>query len=315
MAQKILVIDDEKDIVEIYRKALTIAGYDVICAYNGEEGLAILRANPDFNLIVLDLNMPKMTGDEFLKAVRRDPLLKSAKVLIMSSILYRYKETDIYDPDTGAFVRTKIEQKGLSNIAKRADKFSTSEKDMLDMGEKKKARLEWEPVYGYEPEEEAEFERNVSEDLIKRVKGIFGEQYDETIFKNSRREETAIEQKIKEIIAKMLKLDCEKLRYTSISFKQELGVAFIDAIPLKEAIEKEFRIRIPWENQEEIKTVHDLIRLVERLKMYARSRPERTKEADRKLWAEWKLFFYAGAIAFSLAVLGMLIWALVIKHF
>lgn len=306
MAKKILVVDDEKDIVEIYRKALTMAGYEVVCAYNGEEGLNILRANPNLDLVVLDLKMPKMTGDEVLKFIRKDPILKDTKVLIMSSVLYRYKETEIYDPETGAYCRTRVEQAGLSKIAKRADKFSASEEDKLEMEEKTKARLEFRPFSPvHEPEEEKDFERNVSKDLIKRVKGIFGEPYDEAILKDKHAEGTIIGEKTKDIISKMLKIDREKLHYTSISFKEGLGIDFLDAIPLRKRIEKEFKIKIPWENEQEIKNVSDLIFIIEYLKMQARTRPERMKKADRESWRKTKSYLIALVISFS-------IWGLII---
>ena len=62
MSQKqILIIDDEKDLVEIFSEELTRLGYSTLCAYDGKEGLeTALSKRPD--VIVSDINMPKMDG-------------------------------------------------------------------------------------------------------------------------------------------------------------------------------------------------------------------------------------------------------------
>jgi len=64
----ILVIDDEKDILDMLQFQLEANGFKVTTAHNGEEGLEILK-NIEPDLIVLDLNMPKMDGIEFYKQI------------------------------------------------------------------------------------------------------------------------------------------------------------------------------------------------------------------------------------------------------
>ena len=67
--QKVLVVDDEKSIVEILEFNLKKEGYEVICAFDGEEGLKrAIKDKPD--LILLDIMMPKMDGIEVCKKVR-----------------------------------------------------------------------------------------------------------------------------------------------------------------------------------------------------------------------------------------------------
>ncbi len=71
MAKKILVVEDEKAIADILNFNLKKDGYDVICAYDGEEGLRMaLEEAPD--LILLDVMLPKLDGFEVCKAVRRE---------------------------------------------------------------------------------------------------------------------------------------------------------------------------------------------------------------------------------------------------
>lgn len=71
MKQKILVIDDEKAIVDIIKFNLEKDGYSVFAAYNGVEGLTeIKKINPD--MVILDVMMPKKDGFQVLKELRVD---------------------------------------------------------------------------------------------------------------------------------------------------------------------------------------------------------------------------------------------------
>jgi len=85
----LLVEDDELDIISVERslKKLEIE-YELHSAYNGIEALKLLR-DPDLNLnpqvILLDINMPRMNGIEFLKVLREDEKLKNLKVFIMTT--------------------------------------------------------------------------------------------------------------------------------------------------------------------------------------------------------------------------------------
>lgn len=65
---KILVIDDDPMMLELYRAILTQVGHEVIIAENGTQGLA--RADRGLELIVVDLMMPNMNGYDFMKQLR-----------------------------------------------------------------------------------------------------------------------------------------------------------------------------------------------------------------------------------------------------
>lgn len=83
--KKILVIDDDVDMVTMLRIVLTREGYEVVTAYNGQEGLECLKThNP--HLIVLDMNMPRMGGIEFYHAIYDQKQEKSKyPVLILTA--------------------------------------------------------------------------------------------------------------------------------------------------------------------------------------------------------------------------------------
>ena len=65
----ILVVDDDDDVRSALARLLGLAGYTVLTAESGEEGLQTLATHP-VQLVISDQNMPGMTGIEFLKSVR-----------------------------------------------------------------------------------------------------------------------------------------------------------------------------------------------------------------------------------------------------
>ncbi len=71
--KRVLVIDDAHLVRRYYRDALETAGFDVEEALNGLEGLEKLLADPP-DLLIVDINMPRMDGITFLKALRRQAL-------------------------------------------------------------------------------------------------------------------------------------------------------------------------------------------------------------------------------------------------
>jgi CheY-like chemotaxis protein len=85
----LLVEDDELDIISVQRSLKKMESeYELHIAYNGKEALFLLTEhNPMLfpDVILLDLNMPKMNGIEFLKILRSDEKLKQIRVFIMTT--------------------------------------------------------------------------------------------------------------------------------------------------------------------------------------------------------------------------------------
>ena len=86
MSGRVLVVDDDEDIVDNIRILLEGAGYQVIAASDGREALAALAdPNPLPSVILLDLMMPVMTGFEFREAQLADPRIATVPVVLMTA--------------------------------------------------------------------------------------------------------------------------------------------------------------------------------------------------------------------------------------
>jgi DNA-binding response OmpR family regulator len=89
--KKILVIDDEPSLRDMLEDILTMEGFQVVTAVNGEDGLKkIYKENPD--LILLDCSMPVLDGYEVLERMRKDPVLYSKPVIMLTVLSGEYDE-------------------------------------------------------------------------------------------------------------------------------------------------------------------------------------------------------------------------------
>jgi DNA-binding response OmpR family regulator len=88
MARRILVVDDEPDIMDVATVRLKHLGYEIIPAIDAEEALAILQ-NDTPDLILLDLLLPKMQGDELCKKLKIDDKYKNIPVILFTASAVR----------------------------------------------------------------------------------------------------------------------------------------------------------------------------------------------------------------------------------
>ncbi len=97
--KRILVVDDEMDLVETLRFSLEMEGYEVLTSYNGEEALQLARNNqPD--LILLDVMLPKMDGYKVCRLLKFDARYKHIPILMLTA---KSQEKDrITGQETGA---------------------------------------------------------------------------------------------------------------------------------------------------------------------------------------------------------------------
>ena len=84
MVKKILVVDDEPDLLKVLLIRLKKAGYEVFGGTNGQEALDLARQHtPD--LIILDVYLPIMNGDDAAKILKKDEQLKHIPILLISA--------------------------------------------------------------------------------------------------------------------------------------------------------------------------------------------------------------------------------------
>lgn len=88
--KRVLVVDDSLTVRELQRKLLTTRGYDVAVAVDGMDGWNALRSD-DFDLLITDIDMPRMDGIELVTLLRRDTRLQSLPVMVVS---YKDREED-----------------------------------------------------------------------------------------------------------------------------------------------------------------------------------------------------------------------------
>jgi two-component system phosphate regulon response regulator PhoB len=89
--QKVLVVDDEEDILELLKFNLSREGYQVPCAASGEQALGLVRSeNPD--LVVLDLMLPGIDGLEVTRRLKNDPNTKNLPIVMLTA---KGEEADI----------------------------------------------------------------------------------------------------------------------------------------------------------------------------------------------------------------------------
>jgi len=88
---KILLVDDSKPILRENERVLHKAGYEVVCAEDGECALKLARQHkPD--LILLDMILPVMSGPEVLKHLKHDPTTSDIPVVVLSSLTEKNRQ-------------------------------------------------------------------------------------------------------------------------------------------------------------------------------------------------------------------------------
>ena len=84
MPKKIVVVDDEPDILTVVVFRLKKLGHQVLSAVTGKEAIALIKAQkPD--LVILDYRLPDMNGLDISRAVREDPALRKTPIILLSA--------------------------------------------------------------------------------------------------------------------------------------------------------------------------------------------------------------------------------------
>lgn len=110
--QKILIVDDEPDILELIEYNLKKEGYQVFLASNGQEGIAVAKkVHPD--LIILDIMMPKMDGIEACRLMRAIPEFKSTFMVFLTARSEEYSEIAGFNVGADDYIAKPIKPRAL----------------------------------------------------------------------------------------------------------------------------------------------------------------------------------------------------------
>jgi two-component system alkaline phosphatase synthesis response regulator PhoP len=138
MATTILVVDDERDILELLQYNLEKEGYRVLTAHNGREGLRLAARHP--NLVILDVMMPEMDGWEVCKSLRANPTLANTPVIFLTARDHEVDEVLGLELGADDYITKPVKVRTLIARVKRAlrpreEPLATKKPEVLRVGE------------------------------------------------------------------------------------------------------------------------------------------------------------------------------------
>lgn len=101
--KKILLVEDDPYIRDIYGRELVSAGFEVDVAVDGKEGAAKITQG-DFDLLLLDIMLPMMNGLDLLKKVKEDEKTKSKPVVILTNLAQDQTIKDAFDMGADGYI-------------------------------------------------------------------------------------------------------------------------------------------------------------------------------------------------------------------
>lgn len=120
MEQNILIVDDSESILEMLGSTLSLAGYQVLKASNGEEGVkCLLKAEQHIKLVITDLNMPKMNGIDLVSEVRKHQTYKYLPILILTTESQMKKREEAKKAGATGWIVKPFDQEQLLNTVKK----------------------------------------------------------------------------------------------------------------------------------------------------------------------------------------------------
>lgn len=133
---KILVVDDDKEIVELLSIYIKNEGYEALKAYDGKEALSKIVTTPDIDLMILDIMMPKLNGMEVVKELRKESqipiIMLTAKTTDMDKIQGLIAGADDYV--TKPFNPLEIMARIKSLLRRTNMSVQNNVPDILDVG-------------------------------------------------------------------------------------------------------------------------------------------------------------------------------------
>lgn len=110
--KKVLIVDDEVDVVEVVTVLLEHEGYQIMKAYDGKEALEIVdKETPD--LIILDIMMPEIDGVEVCRRLRQREELKEVPIVMFSAKLSAIDKKESFDAGADGFISKPFNARGF----------------------------------------------------------------------------------------------------------------------------------------------------------------------------------------------------------
>jgi two-component system chemotaxis response regulator CheY len=106
---KVLIIDDSEMVRNYYYYILKNAGFNVISAIDGADGIEKLFKAPDIKLIVSDINMPNMDGYTMIEKIREDPQFEDLPIIIISTENEAMDKQKGYDAGADVYIVKPID--------------------------------------------------------------------------------------------------------------------------------------------------------------------------------------------------------------
>ncbi|MCC5943363.1 MAG: response regulator transcription factor [Bernardetiaceae bacterium] len=138
-SQKVLIVDDEPDILEMLTYNLEREGYEVRCAENGVEALEVIE-NFTPNIILLDIMMPKMDGVETCRRIRSIGDMAQPHIIFLTARAEEYSEVAAFDVGADDYLTKPIKPRALlSRISaifrKESQKTQNQEQDIIEIAD------------------------------------------------------------------------------------------------------------------------------------------------------------------------------------
>ena len=111
--KKILIVEDDLTTARIIQKALENHGFATFIASDGQIGLQTLNNSPDFNLIISDMQMPNLNGQELIEAIQKTPELKKIPLILISGIVSLKQISNVLENGASRFLPKPLDIKYL----------------------------------------------------------------------------------------------------------------------------------------------------------------------------------------------------------
>ncbi|MFO7781363.1 MAG: response regulator [Spirochaetia bacterium] len=117
MSKKVLFIDDSVSMRQMTSLILSGAGYEVVQATNGAEGLEKLAS--DIDLVITDFNMPGMNGIEVIRSIREGEVARSVPILMLTTESEESKKQEGREAGATAWMTKPFDKEGLLATVKK----------------------------------------------------------------------------------------------------------------------------------------------------------------------------------------------------